>query len=185
MFPTCSWPLALWCALRSVSLGGVNDDTRYCLGAVLGGARRACEARSDHRQPLGCGYGCSLVCSFACRGPHPRLRRQARVSAMTGAARAALYSRALLKTWGKRSASGRRRSLVGKAGGRCGYVVKNLVLVHISMATPPCPHSADRAVLRPCLLLGRSASAVVFDVGNVQFPTANTDRIAPHLRAFL
>ena len=30
----------------------------------------------------------------------------------------------ILQTWGKRSASGRRRPLVVKAGGRCGYVVK-------------------------------------------------------------
>lgn len=63
-----------------------------------------------------------------------------------------------------------------KVGGRCGHVVNITDVVHMSMPTPPCPHSAGRAVLRSSLVLGRSASAVVFGVGNVQFPTVNTDR---------
>lgn len=172
----CSWRSARSSASLSALLGGVNDDTRSCLGGFFGAARWPCEARSHYGQPLGCCYVYPDAYPFACRRADSRLWRQAWVSAMTGAARAVGYSRALLKNWGKRSASGRRQALVGKAGGRCGYVVKNEVLVHISMPTPPCPHSAGRAVIRSSLVLGRSASAVVFGVGNVQFPTVNTDR---------
>lgn len=98
---------------------------------------------------------------------------------MTYAARAVAPSVFIFKTWGKRSASGRRRPLVVKAGGRCGHVVNISDVVHMSMPTPPCPHSAARAVLRPCSSLGLSASAVVFVAGSVQLPAANTDRIAP------
>lgn len=176
MFRICLWRLARSSALRSALLGGVNDDTRSCLGGFFGAARWPCEARSHYGQPLGCCDVYPDAYPFACRCADSRLRRQARVFAMTGAARAVRYSGALLKNGGKRSASGRRRTLVVKAGGRCGYVVKNNVLVHISMPTPPCPHSAGRAVLRSSLVLGRSASAVVFGVGNVQFPMVNTDR---------
>lgn len=175
----CSWPLARSSALRSASLGGVKDDTRSCLGGVLGAARWRCKARSHHREPLGPGSGVAFCHAVACRCADSRMRRQARVSAMTYAARAVGSSDFILKTWGKRSASGRRQPLVVKAGGRCGHVVNVNDVVHMSMPTPPCPHSAGRAVLRPCSSLGLPASAVVFVAGSVQLPAANTDRIAP------
>lgn len=106
------------------------------------------------------------------------------MSRLIVAARAVGAPLSSLKTWGKRSASGRRRTLVVKAGGRCGHVVKISDLVHMSMPTPPCPHSAARAVLRSASLLGCSASVVVFRGENVQFSPRNTDLTAPRVSLF-